>query len=208
MRYDGVEGSMDRNADLEHALAFVINRIEEEATRSGNPLTNEQRVLLNDLPRDSALPMTNVNDPEYPPLIVPRDVAYERLIALARDARRNDLRINPASELDWKLAVAVSKLNRHPISWLLHWAGMKQRKPWWDRPLLIGAALMFTGVTLALMLFAEVGSGSRLPWVAFGVGYMGMLLLLYFASRHIEEWQLKQSIKKYRSNSSFAGQQS
>jgi hypothetical protein len=75
---------MDRNANLEHALAFVIRRIEEEATRSGRPLTDEQRVLLNDLPRDSALPMTNVNDPEYPPIMVPRDVAYERLIALAR----------------------------------------------------------------------------------------------------------------------------
>jgi len=138
----------------------------------------------------------------------PRDRAYERLIALAKEARQSDLRLNPTSELDWKFAVAVSKLNRHPMSWLLRWAGMTERKPWWDRPLLVGAALMFTTITFALMWFAEVGSGSRLGWIAFGVGYIGMLLLLYFASRHIEEWQLKHTIEKCRSNSGFAGQQS
>jgi len=199
---------MDRNADLEHALAFVINRIEEEATRSGYALTDEQRFLLNDLPRDSALPMTNVNDPEYPPMMVPRDVAYERLIALAREARRSDLRINPTSELDWKFAVAVSKLNRHPMSWLLRWAGVKERKPWWDRLLLVGAALTFTSITFALMWSAGVGSGSRLGWIVFGTVYISMLLLLYFASRHIEEWQLKHTIEKYRSSSGLSGQQS
>ena len=37
------EGSMDRNADLEHALAFVIDRIEEEATRSGYPPSRSRR---------------------------------------------------------------------------------------------------------------------------------------------------------------------
>jgi hypothetical protein len=43
--------------------------------------------------------MTNVPGPEYPPMLVPRDVAYERLIALARDARHNHVRVNPASDL-------------------------------------------------------------------------------------------------------------
>jgi hypothetical protein len=42
---------MERNVDLDHALAFVGERIEEEATRSGEPLTNEQRFLLKNLPR-------------------------------------------------------------------------------------------------------------------------------------------------------------
>jgi hypothetical protein len=137
MRYDSVCGILDRNASLDNALAFVMERIEEEATRSGEPLTDEQRFLLNNLPRYSALPLTNVPDPECPPMLVPRDVAYERLIALARDARHNDVRVNPASDLEWMCAVAVSKLNRHPMSWLLRWAGMKERKPWWDRPLLV-----------------------------------------------------------------------
>jgi hypothetical protein len=200
------EGSMDRNADLEHALAFVIDRMEEEATRSGYPLTDEQRFLLNDLPRDSALPMTNANDPEYPPMIVPRDVAYERLIALARNARRNDQRVNPASDLEWKFAVAVSSLNRHPMSWLLHWAGMKQPRPWWDRLLLIGASLLFTFLLVALILFGEIETATRLRWLGIGVGYIVMLLLVYFASRHIGEWQLTKIIEKYRRSSGLAGQ--
>ncbi len=133
---------MDRNASLDNALAFVMERIEEEATRSGEPLTDEQRFFLNNLPRYSTLPLTNVPDPECPPMLVPRDVAYEWLIALARDARHNDVRVNPASDLEWMCAVAVSKLNRHPMSWLLRWAGMKERKPWWDRPLLVGGSLL------------------------------------------------------------------
>lgn len=188
---------MHRSVDLDHALAFVIERIEDAATRSGEPLTDEQRFLLNSLPRYSTLPMTNVADPEYPTMLVPRDVAYERLIALAKDARSNDLRVNPASDLEWKCALAVSKLNRHPMSWLLGWAGMKER-PWWDRPLLVGASLLFTFLLMALMLFGEVETWARLRWVGFGVGYIVMLLLFYLASRHIEEWQLKQTIEKYR----------
>lgn len=37
---------MDRTTDLGAALGFVIDRIEEEAMRSGEPLTEEQRFLL------------------------------------------------------------------------------------------------------------------------------------------------------------------
>lgn len=45
---------MDRTADLESALRFVIRRIEEQATRSGEPLSEEQRMLLNYLPTSSS----------------------------------------------------------------------------------------------------------------------------------------------------------
>jgi hypothetical protein len=197
---------MDRNADLDHALAFVFERIEDEAARSGEPLTDEQRFLLNNLPKYSSLPMTNVTDPEYPTMLVPRDTTYERLIALARDARNNDLRVNPAADLEWKCAVAVSKLNRHPLSWLLHWAGMKEHRPWWDRPLLVGTSLVFTLLMMALMLFGEIETGTRLRWAGVGVGYIAMLLLGYFASRYLEEWQLKQTIEKCRRESGFAEQ--
>jgi hypothetical protein len=196
---------MERNADLEHALAFVIHRIEQEATRSGNPLTDEQRFLLNDLPKDSVLPMTNVSDPEYPPMIILRDVTYERLIALARDARRNDQQANPAADLEWKFAVAVSSLNRHPMSWLLRWAGMKQPRPWWDRLLLIGASLLFVVLLMALLLFGEIQTRTRLRWVGVGVGYIVAVLLLYSACRHIEEWQLTKIIDKYRRSSGLTG---
>jgi hypothetical protein len=34
---------MDRSADMKAALAFVINRIEEQAMRLGQPLNEEQR---------------------------------------------------------------------------------------------------------------------------------------------------------------------
>jgi hypothetical protein len=201
---------MDRDADLTQALAFVVRRIEEEARRSGEPLTDEQRFLLHDLPRESVFPPDSGSAPEFPPPMMrpPKDLAYERLIALAKEARRNDLQLTPTSELDWKFADAVSKLNDHPMSWLLRWAGVKERKPWWDRPLLVGTALTFASVTFALMWFAEVGSGSRSGWIAFGVGYIGILLLFYFASRHIEEWQLKHTIEKHRSNGGPSGQQS
>ena len=47
---------MNPMADLDTSLAFVIGRIEEEAMRSGQLLSDEQRFLLNHLPNNSALP--------------------------------------------------------------------------------------------------------------------------------------------------------
>jgi hypothetical protein len=41
---------MDLTTDLETTVAFVIRRIEEQAMRSGQPLNEEERSLLNDLP--------------------------------------------------------------------------------------------------------------------------------------------------------------
>jgi hypothetical protein len=92
------------------------------------------------------------------------------------------------------------------MSWLLRWAGLKEHRPWWDRPLLVGASLLFTFLMMALMLFGEIETVTRLRWVVFGAGYISMLFLVYFASRHIEEWQLKQTIEKLRRNSGFDGQ--
>jgi hypothetical protein len=189
---------MDRSADLDRALEFVIGRIEQEATRSGEPLGNEQRFLLNHLPNDSVLPQAYGGAPEFPAVLVPRDLAYERLCTLAKAAHHNDLRVNPASALDWEFATSVTKLNGHPMSWLLQWAGLKVHRPWWDRPLLVGASLLFTLFLMALMLFGEIETGTRVRWVVVGVGYIVMLLLVFFASRHIEEWQLKQIIEKCR----------
>jgi len=47
---------MNEQEDLGCALAFVIGRIEQEATRSGETLSEEQRFLLHNLPRESSLP--------------------------------------------------------------------------------------------------------------------------------------------------------
>ena len=41
---------MDRTADLDAALSFVIGRIAEQAKLSGEPLSEQQRLLLNYLP--------------------------------------------------------------------------------------------------------------------------------------------------------------
>jgi hypothetical protein len=119
---------MDRTVDLDAALSFVIGRVEEQATLSGEPLNEEERLLLNNLP-----PSTPANwfpDPEPPPL-VPRNINYERVGTLGKAAYLNDRQVNPAS-LDWEFAFAVFKLNRHPMWGLLQYAGAKQRRPWWD----------------------------------------------------------------------------
>ncbi len=106
---------MDRNVELERVLVFITERIAAEGVRSGQPLTDEQRLLLNNLPKTCTLPATSFGGPEFSlEMPVPRNLNYERLIALAKEARRNDLSLNPASVLEWECAVAVSKLNRHP----------------------------------------------------------------------------------------------
>jgi len=85
-----------RTADSDAALRFVIGRIEEEATRSDEPLSDEQCFLLNHLPKVSALPQAYGADPESPMVLVPRDTEYEKLCGLAKASHRNDLRLNPA----------------------------------------------------------------------------------------------------------------
>ena len=198
---------MNRTADLNTALGFVIDRIEGEATRSGEPLSDEQRFLLNHLPEYSALPQTYGADPEFPVVLVPRDTTYERLCAVAKTAHQNDLSVNPASALDWDLAAAVSKLHRHPMSWLLQWAGLKVRRPWWDRWLLIAAALMLIFCFAVAVLLSVKRGWSRFQWISIGAAYIAILVLLHFASRRIEERQLKQTIERCRRGSALRGHQ-
>jgi hypothetical protein len=172
---------MDPTADLDKSLAFVIGRIEAEATESGEPLSDEERSLLNDLPTDSVVPMTSGSDPESLTVPVPRDRAFERLCALARDARNGDVRMAPTSALDWEFAAAVSRLNHHPMAWLLHWAGVKVRRPWWDRWLLVVAALLVIFSSAGLMLLAGNPPSTPFQWVGFAAAYIAVLLPIYFA---------------------------
>jgi hypothetical protein len=195
---------MDRKADLCAALEFVIGRIEEEAMRSGEPLSEESRFLLNNLPRHTDAPQfTNTGDPELPLYFAPRDTAYERLCALAKTAHRSDLELNPGSH-DWEFAMNVSKLSRHPMCWLLHWAKVKQRRPWWDRWLLTIAALLVVISSLLLMLLVITEPTALWRWAAVGAGFASIVLLAYFASRRIEERQLERNIERCRSTSRFA----
>jgi hypothetical protein len=185
---------MDRTADLSRALQFVIERIEEEARRSGEPLTEEQRSLLNDLPTHSTI--THSGDPWA---LLPRDTAYERLCGLAKDAHQNDMQLHPTSVLDWEFAAAVLKFHRHPMSWLLQWAGVKERRPWWDQWLLLAAGLVAGFSLLALLLFGANKHLTRFQWAGVATAYATILILLHSASRRIEDWQLELTIERCRS---------
>ena len=100
---------MDRTADLDSALGFVIRRIAEQAKLSGESLSEEQRLLLKYLPSE-----TPANwDPEFL-VLVPRNINLERVCALGKAAYLYDRQVNPSS-LDWEFAFAVFTLNRHPM---------------------------------------------------------------------------------------------
>jgi hypothetical protein len=193
---------MEQSADLGAALAFVIGRIEEQAMLLGEPLNEEERFLLNNLPTVSIAPEISIGDPEVPVHFVPRERTYERLCVLAKAARRNDVQLNPAS-LDWDFAFAVAKFGQHPLSWLLQWAGVRQRRPWWDRWLLIIAALLFIAASVPLMLLVIDRPWSFWRWAVVVAGYAGILLFMYFASRRIERLQLDRSVEKCRNASRF-----
>jgi hypothetical protein len=186
---------MDRAADLETALTFVVRRIEEQAKESGHPLNDEEHSLLKNLPS------TNVNylswaAPELgPPELVPRNINLERLCALARTACLNDRKINPES-LDWEFALAVFRLNRHPMWGVLHSAGVKMyRRPLWDQLSVIIAALF---PVIAVILLAWNGARTLFLWAGILSGTVTFMLLIYFASRQIEQWQLENHIERCR----------
>jgi hypothetical protein len=184
--------------DLNSALEFVFRRIEEESTKSGEQLSGQQRFLLNHLPNNSTAYPAFGSEADPTVVLVPRDLGYERLCALARAAHDGDVRSNPEAETDWKFAAAVLKLNRHPMIWLLEWAGVKVRRPWWDRWLLVAGALVLilTSVFLMLLAGSEPWRWFQLAWV--GGGYIVVIGLLYLASRRLEEWQLMQTINDIR----------
>jgi hypothetical protein len=197
-----MEGPMSQAEDLNAALEFVIVRIERESIRSGEPLTTEQRFLLNNLPSQPTFPSIIPGDPEFPTVIAPpRDTDYERLIALAKSAHRKDHELNPALR-SWKFATSVLKLNRHPMNWLLQWAGLKPPRPWWDQWLLILAAIILIASMMTL-LFVPKKQGTP-HWLVFGVGYMVLLLIFSVLARKMEAWQLMRNIETCRASSGFA----
>src|SRR5215469_3444571 len=103
--------------------------------------------------------------------------------------------MNPAS-LDWEFAFAVFRLNRHPMWGLLQQAGLKYRSPRWDGILLVIASRLFVvaGVGLAFLAGSGNEPWTRLQWIEFGFGYCVAVVLMYFASRRIEESQLRKEI--------------
>src|SRR5947209_7527055 len=128
-----------RPSDLDLALDFVINRIEEEARVQSAPLNEDERSLLHNLPAETAIAM--LSDP-HSAVLTARDAPYERLSELGKAAHKRNLEANTASKADWEFSAAVCRLSKHPMSWLLQSAGVQVRKPWWDRWLLVVAALL------------------------------------------------------------------
>src|ERR1700730_17618681 len=177
---------MDRTADLDSALRFVIGLIAEQAKLSGEPLSDEQRLLLNHLPSS-----TQANwDPEIP-VLVPRNINLERVCALGKAAYQHDREVNPAS-LDWEFAFAVFTLDRHPMGGLLQWAGMKPRRPKWDGLLLIVTALVPIVAVVLLVVWNAEGTLSRS--VGIGSGCVAIMLLIFFAARRIKKRRLEEDI--------------
>jgi hypothetical protein len=180
---------MDRTTDLDSALRFVIGRIGKQAMLSGEPLSEEQHMLLNYLP--SSTP-ANWGPEIISP--IPRNINYERVCALAKTAYLIDRQANPES-LDWEFAFAVLTLNRHPIWGLLHLAGMKNRKPLRDQFLLILTGLL---PVMAVILVLWKTPWSLFKSVAIGSGCLAIMVLMYFASRRGEEQQLEEDIERCR----------
>jgi len=192
---------MDRTTDLETTLSFVVRRIEEQAKASGYPLNEEEHSLLKNLPS------SNVNYPigatEFgPPELVPRNINLERLSVLAKAAYLVDRETNPES-LDWEFACAVFRLNRHPMWGVLHSAGVKMyRRPLWDVLFVTTAALV---PLIAVILLASNGPRTLFQWAGILCGSVAIMLLIYFASRQIERWQLENHIESCRLGSRNIG---
>jgi hypothetical protein len=202
---------MERSSvDLENVSAFVIERIIEEAERSGTPLGDDEKDFLNHLPDKPTNPTAELGfNTAYEgdsPIPVLRDIGFERLCNLAKDAHSKDLDARPHGAREWQFAGAVLQAHRHPLSWLLQWAGIRiaKRSARWDRLLLVGTATLVVAVfllgALALSVLTD-GMGDFRKWTLLIVGgcvYGGLLTLLYFGVRRVESRQQEQTIEQYR----------
>jgi hypothetical protein len=188
---------MDQKTDLEAALNFVVRRIEEQASASGDPLNEEEHSLVKNLPPSNNDYPTGASE-LGPPELVPRNVSLERLCALAKAAYQNDGKTNPES-LDWQFALAVFTLSRHPMWGVLHSAGVKMyRRPLLDRLFVVIAGLFSVMVVIG---FAVKGQQTLFWWAGVLCGTVAIVLFIYFASRKIEQRKLKNYIERCRPSS-------
>ena len=186
---------MDRTADLDAALSFVVERIAKQARLSGEALTSEQRFLLDNLPSGSASTrsLVPVGHPEIVELVT-RNINYERVCAVAKAAYRADRETNPES-LDWEFAYAVFTLNGHPMWGVLNLAGVKMyRRPLWDQLFILIAALC----PLIAVIFLATGPQTVLRWAGILCPTVAVMLLMYFASQQIGQRQLENHIERCR----------
>lgn len=198
------------SADLDVALAFVVERIRHEAERSVAPLDDDETHFLNHLPAQPINPTValgfNTADEFSLPTPVLRDFRFERLCKLARDAHLHDLQTRPNTVRQWEFAAAVLELERHPMSWLLKWTGIRTRKraALWDRLLLVTtAALVVALFVLGAFALSALTEGQRefwkwIVWIVGGCVYGTFMTLLYFGVRRLEACQREQDVEKYR----------
>jgi hypothetical protein len=181
---------MNATHDLQVALEFVIRRIQNEGVQSGEPLTEEEALLLRQLPRRPLFPQGRSL-----PAKIPRDFPYERLCALAKAAYQSD---RQKSDLrPWHFAFAVTRLHQHPMEWLLKWGGLKDQKPWWDGWLLLAAALAAIAGMMSLIFF-NTGTNPPIRWLVTNAGCVALFGLAYLGTRKLEHFELKRAIEKNR----------
>ena len=191
-------------------MTFVIARIGKQAERSGAPLGDDEIDFLHHPPTQPTNPTAswgfNTAYKDSWPTPVLRDLGFERLCNLARDAHRRDLQTRPDAAREWEFAGAVLELHRHPLSWLLQWAHIRtaKRPARWDRLLLVAtASLVVVVFILGAVALSVVTDGQRDVWkwtscVIGGCIYAAFLTLLYFAVRRLEVRQQQQNIEKFR----------
>jgi hypothetical protein len=201
-----------QTSDLDKAFAFVVERISEQAERSGAPLGDDEADFLHHLPTHPTNPIASggfhAADQGSWLTTAHRDLGFERLCNLARDAHAHDLQTRPDAAREWEFASAVLPLHRHPLSWLLQWAQIRtgQRPARWDSLLLVvTATLVVVGSILGAVALSVLTDGQKefRKWTVWLIGtcvYGAFLTFLYFALRRLEARQWQQNIEKYRCN--------
>jgi hypothetical protein len=191
---------------IDTSLTFVIGKIEEEAERQGAPLDEEERLLLRDLPVVATSRWPGLGTPE----IVVQDREYARLCKLAKAAHRRDVSSRPVAEKDWELAVAIFRVGHHPMLRLLKWAGLKEKRPWWDGWLLLATALTVIAAFMGcIFLFtssppADHATRAILTRAAIGAGCVVAMVGLYSATRSLARRDARKTIERFRDSFSSA----
>jgi hypothetical protein len=199
-----------QSADLDAALAFMVQRISQEAERSAAPLDDDEKHFLNHLPTEPTNPtaawgFNSAYGASWPTPVL-RDFRFERLCKLAKLARLHDLQTTSDTAREWEFAVAVLEFHRHPMSWLLNWAGIQtgKRPARWDLLFLVATAafvvVLFLIGALALSALTD-GKKEVWKWTLWIVGacvYGTVITLLYFTVRRLEVRQRERNIEKCR----------
>jgi hypothetical protein len=139
--------------------------------------------------------MRSIESTLGPPKLVPRNFNLERLCALAKAAYLSDRNTNSES-LDWEFAFAVFGLNGHRMWGILNSAGVKT----YPRPLLDQFALIIVALLplIALMSLVVNRTRSIFGWAGVLGGTVAIMLLIFFASRQLEQRQLENHIERCR----------